>query len=468
MSEKQHADLVVIGAGPGGYAAAFRAADLGRSVVLVDARVTLGGVCLNEGCIPSKALLHAARVLHEADNIGEWGISFGKAKIDIGALRKRKEAIVSQLTTGLAQLARRRKVRCVAGRAVFTGIDELAVSGTGAEERWSFGQAIVAAGSSPVRLPGWPEDDRIWDSTAALELRAVPRRLAIVGGGIIGLEMATIYAALGSSVTVIELADQVAPGAEPDAAELVRASLKARGCGIHVATRVVAVAASASEVTLLCEGGFVGEVAADAVIQAVGRRANGGAVGAQAAGLAIEANGVIPVDSQCRTNRANIFAVGDITGAPMLAHRATHQGKVAAEVASGHAAAFDTAFIPSIAYTDPELAWVGPTTAQLKSAGIPFKVSRFPWAASGRNLASGGSDGQTMLIHSPDNLRLLGATVVGPGAGELLAAIGVALEMGSTISDIALTVHAHPTLSETVAFAAERALGTLTDLYQHS
>lgn len=464
MSEKQHADLIVIGAGPGGYAAAFRAADLGRSVVLVDSRATLGGVCLNEGCIPSKALLHAARVLHEAGHIREWGISFGKPKIDIGSLRGRKGAIVSQLTGGLAHLAKRRKVRCVTGQAVFSGANELTVSGESGDEHWSFGQAIVAAGSSPVRLPGWPEDDRIWDSTAALELRSIPARLAIVGGGIIGLEMATIYSALGSSVTVVELADQVAPGAEPDAASIVRASLEARGCTIHTATRVTVVRASTSGVTLECEGGFAGSISADAVIQSVGRRANSAALSAAAAGIAVEANGVIPVDAQCRTNQANVFAVGDITGAPMLAHRATHQGKVAAEVASGHAGAFDTAFIPSIAYTDPELAWVGPTTAQLKVLGIPFKVARFPWAASGRNLASGGGEGMTMLIHSPESQRLLGATIVGPGAGELLAEISLALEMGATVSDVALTVHAHPTLSETVAFAAERVLGTLIDL----
>ena len=465
MTDTKHADLIVIGAGPGGYAAAFRAADLGRSVVLVDGRSTLGGVCLNEGCIPSKALLHAARVIHEAAHIGTWGVALGKPKVDLDALRQRKDAIVSQLTGGLAQLARRRKVELVSGRATFAGGDELAITDANGDiRRWTFGQAIIATGSSPVQLPGWPTDNRIWDSTAALELRSLPRPLAIVGGGIIGLEMATIYSALGSAVTVIELADQVAPGAEPEAAVLVRAALEARNCVVHTGTRVTGIKADSKSVALACEGGFTGTVEADAVIQAVGRRASASAIAAEKAGIEIRSDGTIPVDAGCRTSRPNIFAVGDITGGPMLAHRATHQGKVAAEVACGHAAAFDTAFIPSVAYTDPELAWVGPTTAQLKVAGVAHKVARFPWAASGRNLASGGGDGLTMIAYAPESGRVLGVTIVGTGAGELLAEAGLALEMGATLTDLALTVHAHPTLSETVAFAAERALGTLTDL----
>ncbi|MFB9983003.1 dihydrolipoyl dehydrogenase [Mesorhizobium newzealandense] len=465
MIETQHADLIVIGAGPGGYAAAFRAADLGRSVVLVDGRSTLGGVCLNEGCIPSKALLHAARVIHEASHIGAWGISFGHPKTDIDALRARKDAIVSQLTDGLGQLARRRKVRVVTGRAAFVRDDELAVTiADGGIERWTFGQAIIAAGSSSMQLPGWPQDSRIWDSTAALELRFVPRRLAIVGGGIIGLEMATIYSALGSSVTVIELAGQVAPGAEADAADLINASLEARSCIVHTGTRVISIKASAKSVRLSCEGGYAGTVEADAVIQAVGRRASTAAIAAVKAGIEVRPDGAVIVDALCRTNRYNIFAVGDITGGPMLAHRATHQGKVAAEVACGHASAFDTAFVPFVAYTNPELAWVGPTTAQLKAAGVAHKVARFPWAASGRNLASGGGDGLTMIAYAPESGRVLGATIVGPGAGELLAEVGLALEMGATLTDLALTVHAHPTLSETVAFATERALGRLAEL----
>lgn len=463
MADKEHADLIVIGAGPGGYAAAFRAADLGRSVVLVDPRQSLGGVCLNEGCIPSKALLHAARVIREAEHIGEWGISLGKPKIDIDALRGRKDAVVSQLTGGLGQLAKRRKVRVVRGKAAFTGPDEIAVTGL-EEGRWTFGQAIVAVGSSSARLPGWPDDDRIWDSTAALELRFVPRRLTIVGGGIIGLEMATIYSALGSAVTVVEVADQIAPGAEPEAVGIVRKSLEAMGCVIHTGTRVTVVEAGKKALALTCEGGFFGRIEADAVLQSVGRRANGPAVDAHLAGIELGQGGILPVDTMCRTSNPKVFAIGDVTGGPMLAHRATHQGKVAAEVASGHAAAFDTSFIPSVAYTDPELAWIGSTTAELKAAGVTFKTAKFPWAASGRNLASGGGDGLTMISYASESGRVLGATIVGAGAGELLAEMGLAIEMGATLTDLALTVHAHPTLSETVAFAAERALGTLTDL----
>ncbi|MDE4275909.1 dihydrolipoyl dehydrogenase [Phaeobacter gallaeciensis] len=455
-----HADLIVLGAGPGGYACAFRAADLGRKVVLVDPRATLGGVCLNEGCIPSKALLHAAEVIREARHGSDWGISTGKVSVDLDKLRDKKDGIVATLTGGLTGLAKRRKVQTLRGTATFTGANSLDIDGAA----WSFDQAVIAVGSTPVQLPGWPNDDRIWDSTAALELREVPKALAIVGGGIIGLEMATVYAALGAKVSVIEFMDQIAPGADAEAVGILHAALQVEGVTIHTGTKVTKVKATKTVLSLTCEGGFDGTLKADAIIQAVGRRANGVLVAPEAAGIAIDERGVIAVDRACRTSVEGIFAIGDVTGNPMLAHRATHQGHVAAEVASGHAAALDTDLIPSVAYTSPELAWAGLTQAQAKERGIAHRVASFPWAASGRNLSSGGGDGLTKLVYCPETHRLLGATIVGRYAGELLAECVLAMEMGATLEDIALTVHAHPTLSETVAFTAERALGTLTDL----
>jgi len=455
-----HADLIVLGAGPGGYACAFRAADLGRKVVMVDPRATLGGVCLNVGCIPSKALLHAAEVIREARHGDDWGISTGRVSVDLDKLRAKKDSIVEQLTTGLVGLAKRRKVQTIRGTAQFTGDKSLEIDGTA----WTFDQAVIAVGSAPVRLPGWPEDDRIWDSTDALELSDVPKALAIVGGGIIGLEMATVYAALGSKVTVIELMDQIAPGADAEAVAILRAALETEGVTIHTGTKVTEVKATKAALTLSCDGGYDGKIKADAAIQAVGRRSNGPQVAPEAAGVEIDDRGVIPVNVSCRTNVDGIFAIGDVTGNPMLAHRATHQGHVAAEVASGHAAALDTDLVPSVAYTSPELAWAGLTQAQAKDRGVDHRVASFPWAASGRNLASGGGDGLTKLVYCPETQRLLGATIVGRNAGELLAKCVLAMEMGATLEDVALSVHAHPTLSETVGFTAERALGTLTDL----
>lgn len=456
-----HADFIVIGAGPGGYACAFRAADLGRKVVLVDPRPTLGGVCLNEGCIPSKALLHAAQVIREAHEMSQsWGISFGSPQIDLDALRARKDRVVGALTGGLTGLAARRKVQTLCGTATFTGANSLDIDG----EAWTFDQAVIAVGSSPVQLPGWPEDRLIWDSTAALELREVPDHLAIVGGGIIGLEMATVYSALGAQVTVIELSDQIAPGADPDAVRILHAALEAHDVTLHTGTKVSAVKAKTKVFELTCEGSFDGTLSAGAVIQSVGRRSNGPRVQPEKAGVNIDARGIIAVDQSCRTNVANIFAIGDVTGNPMLAHRAIHQGHVAAEVASGHSAALDTTLIPSVAYTNPELAWVGLTQAEAEADGVKHKTASFPWAASGRNLASGGGDGLTKLVYCPKTHRLLGATLIGSNAGELLAECTLAIEMGATLEDIALSVHAHPTVSETVGFAAERALGTLTDL----
>lgn len=456
----QHADFIVIGAGPGGYACAFRAADLGRKVVLVDPRASLGGVCLNEGCIPSKALLHAAQVLREAEHASDWGISFAKPKIDLDGLRAKKDGIVKQLTGGLGALAKRRKVQVVRGTARFADAQTLEIDG----KTWSFDHAVIAVGSSPIQLPGWPEDARIWDSTAALELRSIPKRLAIVGGGIIGLEMATVYAALGSKVTVIELADQIAPGADPEAVYILARALQDQGVTLHTSTKTARVEAAKSRLTLHCEGAFEDTIEADAIIQAVGRRSNADGVAPEAAGIDADPRGIIAVDASCRTSVPNIFAIGDVTGNPMLAHRATHQGHVAAEVACGHAAALDSDLIPSVAYTNPELAWVGLSAEQAKAQGVAHAVTSFPWAASGRNLASGGGDGLTKLVYCPETHRLLGASLVGANAGELLAEACLALEMGAKLEDVALTVHAHPTLSETLAFASERALGTLTDL----
>jgi len=460
MTLENHADFIVFGAGPGGYAAAFRAADLGRDVVLVDPRATLGGVCLNEGCIPSKALLHAAEVIREAREMSDWGIKFAKPKVNLDALQAKKERIVGTLTGGLVQLAKKRKVTVVKGTATFNGPDILKIDG----EDWSFKDAVIAVGSSSIKLPGWPEDDRIWDSTAALELREIPKNLAIVGGGIIGLEMATVYSALGSEVTIIELGDQIAPGAETDAVRILANALKSQGCKILTDTRVETIKATKASLTLTCTGAFAGKFTADVVIQSVGRSANGNLVGADAAGITVQKNGTIDVDNCCATSQPNIYAVGDVTGGPMLAHRATHQGKVAAEVACGHSAAMDTDLIPSVCYTNPEMAWAGLTTGRAKADGISHKSTAFPWAASGRNLASGGGDGLTKIVYCPETERILGATLIGANAGELLAEMVLAMEMGATLTDIALTVHAHPTLSETTAFAAERALGTLTDM----
>ncbi len=464
MTNPEALDLLVIGAGPGGYAAAFRAADLGRSVTLVDPRPTLGGVCLNEGCIPSKALLHAAELITSIRDAESWGISMEKPAVRLDELRARKDGIVGSLTNGLAHLATRRNVRIIRGTAGFVSPDQVKVTSDGDTLEYRFRHAIIAAGSSPIRLSGWPDDRRIMDSAGALLLEDIPEQLAIVGGGIIGLEMATIYRALGSSVTIIELAGHIAGEADREAANMLRDALIERGCVIHTGTRVVEARPASKLFTLVCEGDFSGQLRAHRVIQAVGRRANGSGVGAEEAGLTVVADGTIGVDRQCRTGVANIFAIGDVTGAPMLAHRATHQGKIAAEVACGQASAFDTDLVAAVCYTNPELAWAGITQEQAKAAGIAYKVSKFPWAASGRNLASGGKPGMTKIVWCPQSRRILGATIIGAHAGELIGEIVLAMEMGANLEDLALTVHAHPTLGETTASAAEVALGICTDL----
>ena len=448
--------VVVLGSGPGGYTAAFRAADLGLEVVLVERYASLGGVCLNVGCIPSKALLHTAKVIAETEQLA--GVTFER-ELDLDVLRDWKDGIVAKLTGGLAQMAKARGVRVVQGSGRFTGPHALAVG----DELIGFEHAIVAVGSSAVRLPGFPEDDgRIIDSTGALELADVPEHLLVVGGGIIGLEMATVYDALGAKVTVVELAGQLIPGCDGDLVKPLHKRVQGRYEAILLETTVEQVQPRDDALHVRFSSGD--EQDFDRILVAVGRRPNGGDLGLDAAGVEVDERGFVAVDTQQRTNVAHVFAIGDVVGAPMLAHKATHEAKVAAEVIAGHDVAFDVRGIPSVAYTDPEVAWVGLTETQAKEDGTAFEKAVFPWAASGRALAVGGDSGMTKLLFEPDGGRLLGAGIVGPGAGELIAETGLALEFGADAQDIALTVHPHPTLSETVAFAAEVADGTITDL----
>ncbi|GIX12869.1 MAG: dihydrolipoyl dehydrogenase [Paracoccaceae bacterium] len=460
-----HAGFLVIGAGPGGYTAAFRAADLGLDVVLVEKDPTLGGVCLNVGCIPSKALLHAARVIAEAGEMSAHGIAFGGPKIDLDALRSWKDGVVAKLTGGLDGLARARKVRVVRGRASFTGPNMVQVAG---EEPTtiSFDQCCIAAGSEPVTLPFIPHDDpRVMDSTGALALPEIPRRLLVLGGGIIGLEMGCVYDALGARVTVVELMDQLIPGADPDLVKPLHQRIKARYEAIHLRTKVTAVKAQKNGLKVSFQGpGESFDAIFDRILVAVGRRPNGHALDAARAGVRVDERGFIPVDEQMRTSQPHIFAIGDVVGQPMLAHKATHEGKVAAEVAAGHRRAFDARVIPSVAYTDPEIAWAGLTETEARAKGIPHAKGVFPWAASGRALSVARTEGMTKLIFDPDSHRLLGGGIVGPNAGELIAEVALAIEMGADATDIGHTIHPHPTLSETVNFAAEMFEGTITDL----
>jgi dihydrolipoamide dehydrogenase len=460
--------LVVIGAGPGGYTAAFRAADLGLRVVLVERDPTLGGVCLNVGCIPSKALLHAAKVVADARDLAAHGISFGAPSVDLPALRAWKGKVVDQLTNGLQSLARQRRVETVTAEARFVDANTLALAhADGTRSSLRFEQAIVAAGSEPVRLPDLPyEDPRIIDSTGALALTDIPRRLLVIGGGIIGLEMATVYAELGSAVTVVELADGLIPGADRDLVKPLEKRLRSRLAAIHLATRVAGVAAREDALEAHFEGKNAPPPGSfDRILVAVGRRPNGGLLDAAKAGLAVDARGYLTVDRQMRTNLHHVFAVGDIVGNPMLAHKASHEGKVAAEAAAGHKVAFDARVIPSVAYTDPEVAWVGVSESEAAATGLEVEKAVFPWAASGRALSLGRSEGLTKLLFDRTDRRLVGAGIVGPGAGDLIAETALAIEMGCDAEDIGLTVHPHPTLSETVAMAAEMFSGSITDLY---
>jgi dihydrolipoamide dehydrogenase len=453
------AQVVVLGSGPGGYSAAFRAADLGLKTILVERYERLGGVCLNVGCIPSKTLLHAARVIAEAEEMGSHGIKFGKPAVDLDALRGWKDDVVRKLTGGLDALAKQRKVEVVHGVGRFTGPHSLQVG----DRTVTFEHCIIAAGSQSAMLPGTPDDPRIVDSTGALDLVEVPRRLLVIGGGIIGLEMATVYDALGSQVTVVELLDQLIPGCDRDLVRVLHKRIEQRYDGIHLGTRVGEIKAQKSGIKV--EFGGAEAKTFDAVLIAVGRAPNGHAIDAAAAGVTVDEHGFIPVDAQLRTNVEWIHAIGDIVGAPMLAHKASHEGSVAAEVIAGVAGAeFDPRAIPSVAYTDPEIAWMGLTEAEAKASNVPYEKGVFPWSASGRALSIGREDGFTKLLVEPDSHRVLGAGIVGANAGELIAETVHAIEMGADAQDIAASIHPHPTLSETVMFAAEMVEGTITDL----
>ncbi|HLM22969.1 MAG TPA: dihydrolipoyl dehydrogenase [Propionibacteriaceae bacterium] len=463
-----HAEVLVLGAGPGGYTAAFRAADLGKSVVLVDREERLGGVCLNIGCIPSKALLHAAKVIAETKEMADHGLLFGEPQIDIDKLRDWKDSVVKRLTGGLAGLAKQRKVEVVRGTGTFTSMNQIQVTADdGSVKTVSFEQAIIAAGSEPMTLPFIPNDDpRVIDSTAALELDDVPARLLVLGGGIIGLEMATVYSELGSQITVVELMDQLIPGADKDIVTPLTKRITKRYENIYLKSKVTLVEAAEDGLRVRFEGGGAPETDTfDKVLVAVGRRPNGRSIGAENAGVLIDERGYISVDKQQRTNVPHIFAIGDIVGQPMLAHKGIHEGRVAAEVAAGLPSFFDAKVIPSVAYTDPEVAWVGVTENEAKAAGVDYGKGVFPWAASGRSLTLGRDEGITKVLFDKATDRIIGCGVVGPNAGDLIAEATHAIEMGADATDIGLTIHPHPTLSETVGMAAEAFEGTITDLY---
>ncbi len=460
------AQLVVLGSGPGGYTAAFRAADLGLDVLLIERYPTLGGVCLNVGCIPSKALLHTAKLITDAEASGAHGVTFATPEIDLDALREFKDGVVDKLVGGLAGMAKQRKVRVVHGLAQFTGEHTMGVqTEDDGEQTVAFQQCIIAAGSEAVALPDLPDDERIVDSTGALELRDVPERLLIVGGGIIGLEMATVYDALGSAVTVVEMADALIPGADADLVRPLHKRIKQRYAGIHLETRVEAVDAQDDGLHVR----FAGKETPDTetferIVVAVGRRPNGGAVNADAAGVEVDTRGFIPVDRRMRTNVAHISAIGDVVPGPALAHKALHEAKVAAAVIAGHDVTFDARTIPAVAYTDPEVAWMGLTELEAKAQDIPYEVAAFPWSASGRALSMDRGEGVTKLLVDPETRRVLGAGATGVHAGDLITEAVLALEMGAVAEDLALTVHPHPTLSETIGLAADLIEGTITDL----
>ncbi|MDT8437602.1 MAG: dihydrolipoyl dehydrogenase [Wenzhouxiangellaceae bacterium] len=466
-SENYDFDLVVLGAGPGGYTAAFRAADLGLKVALIERYETLGGVCLNVGCIPSKALLHVGQVIDSVAHLADHGVTFGQPNIDLDALRKFKNDTVGKLTGGLAGMAKKRKVEVITGRGQFSSAHEIAVEHDGQSRNVSFAQCIIAAGSRVIEIPGIPWDDaRVMDSSGALELAEVPDRLLIIGGGIIGLEMACVYRTLGAQVTVVEMMNQLMPGADKDLVKPLHQHLQKLGTTFYLETRVAGVEAGERSLTARFEGDKAPESAEfDRVLVSVGRRPNGDRLAADQAGVAVTERGFIEVDGQLRTNVPHIFAIGDIIGQPMLAHKASYEGKVAAEVAAGEKRAADARVIPSVAYTDPEVAWVGVTENQAREQGLDYGVGKFPWAASGRALGMGRAEGFTKLIVDKASGRVIGGGVVGMHAGDLIAEIGLAIEMGATAEDIGLTIHPHPTLSESVMMGAEMFEGTITDLY---
>ncbi|MBS0516870.1 MAG: dihydrolipoyl dehydrogenase [Proteobacteria bacterium] len=459
--------VVVLGSGPGGYTAAFRSADLGTNTVLIERYATLGGVCLNVGCIPSKALLHAAKVIDEASHASDIGIDFGAPKIDIDKLRGFKNKVVTQLTGGLAGMAKQRKVTVVQGTGKFVSPNEIEVEGKDGKKLVRFEKCIIAAGSQAVKLPGFPWDDpRMLDSTDALLLQDVPKKLLVVGGGIIGLEMACVYDALGAQVTVVELMDQLMPGADPDLVKPLAARLSKRYAGIHLKVKVAKIEATKEGLKATFEGEKAPEPQVyDRVLVAIGRAPNGKKIDADKAGVAVTDRGFIAVNKQMRTNVPHIFAIGDLVGQPMLAHKATHEGKVAAEVCAGQKSEFVARVIPSVAYTDPEVAWVGVTEGEAKTKGIKYGVGKFPWAASGRAIGIARTEGFTKLIFDEATHKIIGAGIVGVNAGDLICELGLAIEMGCEAADIGLTVHPHPTLGESIGMAAEVYEGTITDLY---
>ncbi len=467
VNDKNHCDVVVIGAGPGGYTAAFRAADLGKKTILVERYPSLGGVCLNVGCIPSKALLHIGKVIAEITELKEVGIDLGaNKKPDPVAVRSWTESVINKLTGGLKQMAKQRGVKVVQGNARFSASHSLSIEHDGITSELTFDNAIIAAGSQASHIPGLPDDPRILDSTDALLLNNIPKRMLVIGGGIIGLEMATVYAAMGSKITIVEMLDSLVAGCDKDMVRPLEKRIKQLYEAIHVNTAVTSIKANKSGLTVEFDGDNApAKDKFDAILVAVGRKPNGHLVGAENAGVHVDERGFIPVDNQQRSNIEHIFAIGDIVGQPMLAHKATHEGKLAAEVIAGHKAAFDNRVIPSVAYTDPEIAWVGVTENQAKEQGINYGKGLFPWAASGRSLAIGRDEGLTKLLFDPESQRLIGAAIVGPNAGDLIAECALAIEMGADAEDIGLTIHPHPTLSETVAMAAEAFNGTITDLY---
>ena len=466
--ENQTGEVLVLGAGPGGYTAAFRAADLGKQVVLVDSGEALGGVCLNVGCIPSKALLHAAKVIAETKEMSENGITFGPPSVDLDRLRAWKDGVVGRLTGGLATLARQRKVTVIRGYGRFTSPNQLRVElAEGGEVLVGFEQAIVAAGSEAATLPFIPASDpRVIDSTGALELGEVPRRLLVVGGGIIGLEMATVYHELGAQVTVVELLDQLIPGTDRDVVAPLAKRVSRQYENVFLRTSVAGVEPRPEGLVVSFDGAKAPATDTfDRILVAVGRRPNGALIDAERAGIHVDPVGFIPVSKQLRTNVPHIFAIGDVVGQPMLAHKAMHEAKVAAEVIAGKNSYFDVRAIPSVAYTDPEVAWAGVTENEARAAGVAYGKGVFPWAASGRSLTLGRSEGMTKVLFDEATGRIIGCGIVGPSAGDLISEAVLAIEMGADAADIGLTIHPHPTLSETVAMAAEAFEGTITDLY---
>jgi dihydrolipoamide dehydrogenase len=462
-----HAEVLVLGGGPGGYSAAFRAADLGKKVVLIERYPVIGGVCLNVGCIPSKALLHMAQIIHEVDEIDHHGISYGKPSFDLDKIRSWKESVTKNLTTGLAGLVKQRKVTLVQGTGTFASANSVIIESEEGSQTITFDNAIIAAGSQPTKIPVFPnEDPRLWDSTDALNVQEVPKKLLVVGGGIIGLEMATVYHTLGSEISIVELMDQIIPGCDADLVRPLTKRIKKQYKNIWLKTKVDEIKPLKKGLKVTFSGDNAPEPETfDAVLVAVGRRPNGLKIGADKAGVNVDEMGFIKVNEQQKTNIDHIYAIGDVVGNPMLAHKAVHEGKIAAEVISGMKVGFDALTIPSVAYTDPEVAWMGLTENQAKEEGIEYEKGAFPWAASGRSLSIGRNEGLTKILSEKETGRILGAGMVGPNAGELIAEAVLALEMGADVEDISLSIHPHPTLSETFAFAAEMITGTITDLY---